>query len=123
MKLKDILVINNAIRVLMDSNDIQLDASIKFKMLTILKQCSSHVENFESLRNEKIQEYGSKDDDGNYTIAKDDVVALRRFSSDINELAQTDVDINLQKIKANEIMKYSIPSAILVDLYDVIEED
>lgn len=123
MKLKEVLSINSALRSLIDGSDIQLDAKLKFKILTILKQLESHVANFEILRNEKIQECGTKDDEGNYTIFKDDTENIRKFADAMNDLAESDVDVAISKIKASEIMQYAIPSEVLVGVYDIIEED
>ena len=82
----------------------------------------NHVENFEIIKNEKIKEYGKETDDGNIGISDTDTESLKKFQNDLNPLINSDVTLEIDKIKAEEIFDKGIPAEYLLSLYPFIEE-
>ncbi len=119
MKLSRILEINNILKSIIDNTQIKIDALLKFRMLGIMKQLEPSVVNFETVRNEKIREYG-KEEDGTIAIPQDDEAALGRFTKDMEELLESEVKIKLSQLKPQEIFDRGIPAEFLVELYDII---
>ena len=123
MKLKEIDKLNYSIKSLFDDQSVNLSAKIKFQLLTIMKQLEPCIENISAINDEKIREYGTQDDDGQYKININDTDAFNKFQTDMNELLESDVDLSIKKIKASEILDAKIPSKYLVALFEIIEED
>lgn len=138
MKVKDILNYNRIIKNIIDSNT-DINALIKFKMLGMLKQFEPVIANYEIVRNDKIKEYGTFTENGNYGIFvpqkdnydnEDDYQkaiaqyeeTFNKFDADMNEIADSESDIKLTKFGA-EILDIGIPADYLLALYDLIEMD
>lgn len=98
------------------------DVSFKFKLLTIAKELEPFVLNFQTIRNEKIKEYGTEGEDGTIAISIDDRDAIQKFSDDMNPLLNTDITVNMTKLNATEAFNKGLSSEQLVDLYEIIEE-
>lgn len=120
LKLKDVLNLNNALKAIID--DIDIDALLKFRLLGIMKEIESHVTNFNLICNEKIAEYGKKDDEGNITIPSEDKEAIRKFNEVMRKVTDSDVSIHVIKIKSKEIFSKGIKSEYLIGLYPIMEE-
>lgn len=120
LKLKDVLKLNNALKAIID--DIDIDALLKFRLLGIMKEIESHVTNFNLICNEKIAEYGKKDDEGNITIPSEDKEAIRKFNEVMRKVTDSDVSIHVIKIKSKEIFSKGIKSEYLMGLYPIMEE-
>lgn len=121
IKLIDLLEINNILKSIIDNNELKVDPLLKFKLLGIMKNIEIPVINFETIRNEKIREYG-KYEDGNYNISKDDKDAIEKFTKDMDAVVDSNVDINIKKLKAVDVFDKGLPSEYLVGLYPIIEE-
>lgn len=122
MKLENILTINETMKSIIDNPDLKIDPLFKFKLLGIMKSIETHVANFEIIRNEKIREYGTENEDGNISISADDKETIQKFSDELNELLKTDIDVNFAKLKANDVFDKGLPAVYLVNLYSIIEE-
>lgn len=120
LKLKDVLKLNNALKAIID--DIDIDALLKFRLLGIMKEIESHVTNFNLICNEKIAEYGKKDDEGNITIPSEDKEAIRKFNDVMRKVTDSEVSIHVMKIKSKEIFSKGIKSEYLMGLYPIMEE-
>lgn len=119
MKLNDILLINETIKKIIDDNNIT-NFNIKFKLLTIVKSIEKYVLSFEQLKNEKIKQYGTEDEDGNIFI-KQNSENIELFKNDINELLQTECDYSSTPLEYNEIFNCGIPSEYLVNLIPLVK--
>lgn len=120
LKLKDILNLNNALKAIID--DIDIDALLKFRLLGIMKEIENHVTNFNLICNEKIAEFGTKDEEGNITIPSEDKEAIRKFNDVMRKVTDSEISINITKIKSKEIFSKGIKSEYLIWLYPIIEE-
>lgn len=122
MKLADALNLNNTVKEIIDHDTSRIDVLFKFKLLGIMKNLESYVTNFNVIRNEKIKEYGKEDENGNVTISQEDNDAIRKFTEDINQLINSDITVDIQKLKAKDVFDSGIPSEYLVGLYLIMEE-
>ena len=126
IKLGNVLKINNVLKSIIDSTELKIDALFKFKLLGIMKNIEVPIANFEVIRNEKIKEYGKEleDENGNKSIGIDanDKDAIVKFSEDINKVIDSEVDINIEKLKAIDIFDKGLPTEYLVKLYPIIEK-
>ena len=126
IKLGNVLEINNVLKSIIDNTELKIDALFKFKLLGIMKNIEVPIANFEVIRNEKIKEYGKEleDENGNKSIGIDanDKDAIAKFSEDINKVIDSEVDINIEKLKAIDVFDKGLPTEYLVKLYPIIEE-
>ena len=72
IKLKDILQINNILKAIIENSEIKIDPLFKFKLLGILKNIEIPIMNFETIRNEKIREYGKENEKSKRWNEEDD---------------------------------------------------
>ena len=122
IKLGIVLELNNMLKAIIDNTELKIDSLLKFKLLGILKNIEIPVNNFEAVRNEKIREYGKENDEGNIGISADDTESMEKFTNDMNEVINSDVEVNIQKLKAVDVFDKGLPAEYLVGLYSIIEE-
>ena len=122
IKLGIVLELNNMLKAIIDNTELKIDSLLKFKLLGILKNIEIPVNNFEAIRNEKIREYGKENDEGNIGISADDTESMEKFTKDMNEVINSDVEVNIQKLKAVDVFDKGLPAEYLVGLYSIIEE-
>ena len=122
IKLGTVLDLNVMLKAIIDNTELKIDSLLKFKLLGILKNIEIPVNNFEAVRNEKIREYGKENDEGNIGISADDTESMEKFTKDMNEVINSDVEVNIQKLKATDVFDKGLPAEYLVGLYSIIEE-
>ena len=126
IKLGNVLEINNVLKQIIDNTELKIDALFKFRLLGIMKNLEVPIANFTVIRDEKIKEYGKEleDENGNKSIGIDanDKDAIAKFSEDINKVIDSEVDINIEKLKAIDVFDKGLPTEYLVKLYYIIEE-
>ena len=126
IKLGNVLEINNVLKSIIDNTELKIDALFKFRLLGIMKNLEVPIANFNVIRDEKIKEYGKEleDENGNKSIGidADDKDAIAKFSEDINKVIDSEVDINIEKLKAIDVFDKGLPTEYLVKLYPIIEE-
>ena len=122
IKLKDILQINNILKAIIENSEIKIDPLFKFKLLGIMKGIEIPINNFESVRNEKIREYGKENEDGNIGISNDDTESIKKFSEEMDKVINSDVEVNIQKLSPGDVFDKGLPADYLVGLYSIIEE-
>ena len=126
IKLGNVLEINNVLKSIIDNTELKIDALFKFKLLGIMKSFETPIANFEVIRNDKIKEYGKEleDENGNKSIGIDanDKDAIAKFSKDINKVIDSEVEVNIEKLKAIDVFDKGLPTEYLVKLYPIIEE-
>ena len=138
MTVKEILDYNRAIKAIVD-NAPDVNALVKFRLLGMCKQFEPIVNNFETIREEKIIKYGTTNEMGNTGIfapkeenfdTSDDYKKaieeygdiMKKFSSELDEVLQSEADIEIKKFKYTDIMDAGLPSDYLIAIYDLIEE-
>ena len=126
LKLKNILEIDNVLKSVIDNKELKVDALLKFQFLGILNKINNIVENYELVKNEKIKEYGTeiKNEDGEKTIGikPDDTDAITKFTTDMNKVIDADVEIDIQKLKAESVCNSGLTSNELLILYPIMEQ-
>ena len=122
IKLGIVLDLNTMLKAIIDNTELKIDSLLKFKLLGILKNIEIPVNNFEAIRNEKIREYGKESDEGNISISADDTESIEKFTKDMNEVINSDVEVNIQKLKSVDVFDKGLPVDYLVILYPIIEE-
>ena len=122
IKLKDILQINNILKAIIENSEIKIDPLFKFKLLGILKNIEIPIMNFETIRNEKIREYGKENEDGNIGISNDDTESIKKFSEEMDNVINSDVEVNIQKLSPSDVFDKGLPADYLVGLYPIIKE-
>ena len=128
IKTGQVISIYNILQDIIDNNK-DVDSSIKFKFLLTMNELTNVVSNFEKMRNEKINELGKdteiEDENGEKRIVKaideDDIEARKNFSDTMNEIINSDIEVNIQKFKSDEIFNKGITSQQLVCLLPIIE--
>ena len=126
IKLRDVLDLNITLKRIIDNNDLNIDSLFKFKLLGIMKNIENEIINYETIRTENIYKYGKEitDENGNknFGIPNEDKESMEKFTKDMNELVNSDVEVNIQKLKATDVFDKGIPAEYLVGLYSIIEE-
>ena len=126
IKLGNVLEINNVLKQIIDNSELKIDALFKFRLLGIMKNLEVPITNFNVIRDEKIKEYGKEleDENGNKSIGIDanDKDAIAKFSEDINKVIESEVEVNIEKLKAINVFDKGLPTEYLVKLYPIIEE-
>lgn len=121
IKLSTVLEINNIVKAIIDNAELKIDPLFKFKLLGIMKGLEVPVNNFETIRNDKIREYGEETEEGNVSISKEDSEAIEKFTKDLNDVIESDVEVNIEKLKASDVFDKGVPADYLVGLYPIIE--
>ena len=122
IKLGTVLDLNAMLKAIIDNTELKIDSLLKFKLLGILKNIEIPVNNFEAVRNEKIREYGKENDEGNIGISADDTESMEKFTNDLNEVINSEIEVNIQKLKATDVFDKGLPAEYLVGFYSIIEE-
>lgn len=121
MKLANVIKLNNTIKAIIDNSDIKVEALFKYKLLGILNDLESHINNFEIIRNEKIREYGKETDDGKVEISSKNADAIKKFNNDMISVLNSEITININKLKAEEVFDKGVKAEYLTGLYPIIE--
>lgn len=120
LKVKDVLKLNRALElILTDHNNSKIGTVFQFKILGIMKGLETHIENYNVIRNQKINEYGTPDKDGN--IAIDNQEAIKKFNDDIYPILNNEVRLNIDPLKPEEVFSNNFDAKILIALYPIME--
>ena len=126
IKLGEVLNLNITLKRIIDNNDLDIDSLFKFRLLGIMKNIENEIMNYETIRTEKIYKYGKEitDENGNknFGIPNEDRESMEKFTNDMNKLVNSDVEVNIQKLKSVDVFDKGLPAEYLVGLYSIIEE-
>lgn len=122
LKLSELLHLNQTLKLIIDDTETSVDSLFKFKLLGIMKSIEPYVANFETIRNEKISEYGEKTEDGRIGISPDDEDAIRKFNEDLSKVINSEISVNLSMLRPGEVFDKGVKAEYLIGLYPVIEE-
>lgn len=121
LKVGEILNIDKTIKEIINDSTIQ-DALTKFKLLGILHKLEPYILNYNVIKNDKIKEYGEKNEDGSIMISPDNKEAIQKFSDSLNPVLNSDIDVPLEKLKAIDVFNKGINAEHLIGLYSIIEQ-
>ena len=122
LKLNEVINMNTVIKNIISDKNIELDSLAKFKFLGIINSLKGHIENFEVIRNEKILEYGKNNEKGQKYIDPKDTETLKKFSEELSAILNSEVTVNIEKIKIDNIFDKGISIDYLTVLYPIMEE-
>lgn len=122
IKLYEIINLNRALKLIIDDNSKKIDSLLKFKLLGIMKSIAPHIENFEIIRNEKIREYGKETEDGGIVISPEDKDSLDKFTNEIKKITDSEVELTIPKLKAQDVFNKGISAELLIVLYPFMDE-
>lgn len=122
LTLSEVLNLNHVLKLIIDDSEPTIDSLFKFKLLGIMKSMETLVTNFETIRNEKINEYGKPAEDGSVSIPAEDKEAIQKFNDDLINLINSEVAVNITKLKASDVFDKGVKAEYLIGLYPIIEE-
>lgn len=122
LTLGELLNLNHVLKSIIDDSETKIDSLFKFKLLGVMKSIETHVANFETIRNEKINEYGKQTENGSVSIPPEDKEAIRKFNDDLIKLINSEVTVNIAKLKASDVFDKGVNAEYLIGLYPIIEE-
>ncbi len=122
LTLGEVLNLNQTLKAIIDDNKAKVDPLFKFKLLGIMKSAETHVVNFETIRNEKIMEYGKEAEDGSIQIPKEDKDAVKQFNDSLMQIINSQVTINIDRLKAADVFNKGVKAEHLIGLYPIMEE-
>lgn len=116
---------NEAIESLDKLTDLDINASIAFKLTRIIKEISSIVEDKIKMERRILEKYSEKDEEGNVISPKDEegnpiqgavnITNMENFSSEMKDLMEVEneigyerinfEDLNLKTAKVKDLMK------------------
>lgn len=122
LKVNEVLGLNNTLKSIIDNDKVKINVLLKFKLLGIMRSIESHILNFEIVKNEKIIEYGEETENGVYQISKDKSESIENFKRDIEQVLNSEVTININLLKPDEVFDQGLSSEYLMGLYPIIGE-
>lgn len=121
MKLHKVNRLNEVIRNIINNKEYKIDVVLKFQMLGILKELETPLINIDTIRNEKIVEYGTTNEEGQTFIDPNDAEKISKFITEMNELMNTDVELDISLLDAETVMNIGLTPDELMVLYDIME--
>ena len=138
MLVKDAINYSSVIKSIID-NATDVSPLVKFKLLGMAKQLEPIVANFETVRNENIYKYGTINDNGGASIVEpkresydtdeefNDAMnkykeIVTKINEDLKKVLNSDVDVQINKFKYDEIIDAGVSADYLLSLYELIEQ-
>lgn len=120
IKLHKIHILNEVIKNIINNKEYKIDVVTKFQLLGILKAFEPMLMNIDAIRNEKIMEYGTTNEEG-YTSVDQNTENFTKFVAEMNELMNSDINLNIDYLDAETVMGIGLSSDELMVLYDIME--
>lgn len=138
MTVRQVLDYDQIIKEIID-NMKEVDTIIRFRFLQMAHQFKPIVENFQTIRDEKIGQYGSAHENGQFGIIEPDKdsydnedeyksaykeyeATVEKFRNELDEILESDAKIEIETFKPEEIINSGLPTNYMLMLYDLIEQ-
>lgn len=122
LKVNEVIGLNDILKSIIENDKVKINALLKFKLLGIMQSIKLNITNFEIIKNEKIVEYGKETENGIYQISNDTPEAIEKFKRDIEQVLNSEVTININMLKPDEVFDQGLTSEYLMGLYPIIGE-
>lgn len=96
--------------------NIELPAVESFKVVKLVGEIESHINNYNTQRNKLLKKYGDTEDDTTFSIRPEE---CEDFMKEINELGEIEIDLDFEKIKLPKDL--AIKASDIVNMTDFIE--
>jgi hypothetical protein len=93
--------------------------SAAYRLSLLLKKLEPEFQTFSTKREELVKKYGVTEDGQNYSIKLD---SLEEYQKVFGELLDTDVKVDIQKIKVADLGDLEIEPKYLYMLSEILEE-
>ena len=60
--------------------------------------------------------------DGDFSISKDDIESMKKFKNDIDNILASNVEVDIHKLKPNDVFDKGLSTDFLMALYPIITE-
>lgn len=118
----------NSTEALQKLSTTDLKAKLAWQVARLLKAADKEIQEFNETRMKLIQKYGEKDENGelikdekdNCRISND---VAEEFSTQLNDLIQAEVEINVNKINIDELDNITFTPADMAMLENFIQFD
>lgn len=125
IKIRELLNCTDALQKLAGK---ELKAKLAWQVARLLKSADTELSSFNETRMNLIKKYGEKDEagelitdeNGNCKILTDSV---ETFSNELNELVETEIEINANKLKVDDLNDIDFTPAEMNALESFIEFD
>lgn len=124
LKMSDLL---NATETLQKLSQKELKAKLALSIARVLKEAEREIQNFNEIRMNLINKYGEKDDQGELITddkgnCKIPPEGIDTFTKELNELVNTDLEINANKLKLSDIESLDFTPGDMAVLEAFIDE-
>ena len=121
IKLHKVMKLNDILKNIINNKEYKIDVVTKFQMLGILKKFETPLMNIETIKNEKIMEYGKTNEEGGAFIEQSDTENMGKFIADMNALMNSDVELDINPLDAKTVSDIGLSADELMVLYDIME--
>lgn len=125
IKINDLVNCTDALRALSEKD---MKAKLAYSTAKLLKVADTEMSGFNDARMKLIEKYGNKDENGN--LIKDDKDNVKidneniaEFSEELNDLLDTQVELNANKLKLSMLETLDFSPAEMFALEPLIEDD
>lgn len=98
----------NSTEVLQKLSQTELKAKLSWAVTKLLKAADKEMQDFNEARMNLIQKYGEKDENGELITdenknCKIPEAGLQKFSAELNELVETEIEINVNPLNIDDL--------------------
>lgn len=127
VKVNDILNSEDTLKKLMD---VPMKGRVAYKLARIGREVDKESQLFNDERNKLIEKYAERDEEGNYVYNADGQIYIdikntekvRQFSNELNELLETEIEVNAEKLSLDELDETGLTPKDFNKLMAFIEE-
>ena len=93
----------------------KMKAKQAYRVSRVLREANSHLEAFNSARDNAVEKYGKKNGDGNIEV-KQDSKEFNKFNEEMTALLDEDVEMKFDRIKLKEISNLEVTVGDMIAL-------
>ena len=126
LKVYQVNNIHARIKNVIENKDADIKAMFKFKLLRLYSEIQNIVKDFDMTKDSLVNKYGTDvvDSEGNVTqkrVSPQDKT-WEDFVKEINDVAESNVDVDITPITAEELFEMELDTDALADLVPIVEE-